>query len=576
MTVIKECKFNYKKRGGTSMKKMMMLVMGILFMASGCSNATGEALIEGVNGAVEINLGESFNALNGVTATNEKGKDVTDQITVEFEPEVAGENGVFTPETSGDYIVRYSLKDNPEITETCFLTVKYTSQGTASVVKEFNFDAVTEDAFNGFKAIHENEAAGDLTIEQGKLSYTVANLGGQASDNRLALEGLTLAEGTTYQYELVMSANQDVTANILVKDDVSGDVLAQQSNVIIGTESQNVSLNFESPEAGTEQGELVIELGGNEVGAIVAIQAINETNFSNPSQSSYTFEQDGEMNGWLVETPNPDQASAEVKDGALVYNATPFSENPWENKVWRNDFAIEKGKTYNLTLAVEASEDMTFTFITKTGDPALVWSQHQLKASDGVKEFNYVFTAEEDKEAEVILELGGQGNSGEGAFKLHQLDVTAYDGYETATTKFSGVAAISSFEMLPAIADLYLDTTNQRLVYEIAAFGEADWHNKVFADKDVLFKEGARYQVELTISSKSDMTGLFAVNPVGTWSPKIVAELKLTSEEQVLTFETDKEQVFDQDMELLFQFGGQGNTGENAVYISNITISEIK
>ena len=219
---------------------------------------------------------------------------------------------------------------------------------------------------------------------------------------------------------------------------------------------------------------------------------------------------------------------------------------------------------------------MTFTFITKTGDPALVWSQHQLKASDGVKEFNYVFTAEEDKEAEVILELGGQGNSGEGAFKLHQLDVTAYDGYETATTKFSGVAAISSFEMLPAIADLYLDTTNQRLVYEIAAFGEADWHNKVFADKDVLFKEGARYQVDLTISSKSDMTGLFAVNPVGTWSPKIVAELKLTSEEQVLTFETDKEQVFDQDMELLFQFGGQGNTGENAVYISNITISEIK
>ena len=90
------------------------------------------------------------------------------------------------------------------------------------------------------------------------------------------------------------------------------------------------------------------------------------------------------------------------------------------------------------------------------------------------------------------------------------------------------------------------------------------------------FKEGARYQVELKISSKSEMTGLFAINPIGTWSPKVVAELKLTPQEQVLTFETDKEQVFDQDMEILFQFGGQGNTGENQVYISEIVISEIK
>ena len=40
---------------------------------------------------------------------------------------------------------------------------------------------------------------------------------------------------------------------------------------------------------------------------------------------------------------------------------------------------------------------MTFTFIVKNGDPALVWSQHQLKATDGVKEFSYLFTPEEIK-----------------------------------------------------------------------------------------------------------------------------------------------------------------------------------
>lgn len=560
------------------MKKLCLMMMTMLsvVMATGCSNATGEASIDGVNGAIEINLGESFNALEGISATNEKGRDITDQIVVEIEPEVVGENGVFTPEESGDYIVRYSLKNNPEVMETCFLTVKYISQGTANVVKTFNFDEVTEDAFNGFIAVHDNDAEGMLTIEQGKLSYTVSKLGNQASDNRLELGDLLLETGTTYQYELMMSANQELNANILVKDEVTGGILAEQSNVKIGTEPQAVSLTVETLDTTIEQGQLVIELGENEVGANIMIQAINEKNFSNPDQSSYTFDRDGEMNGWLIETPNADQASAEVKEGALIYNATPFSENPWENKIWRNDFTVKEGKTYQLTLAVEASEDMTFTFIVKNGDPALIWSQHQLKANDGMKEFSYVFTAEENQEAEVILELGGQENSGEGTFKFHSLDVTAYDGYETSMTKFSGIAAINSFEMLPGIADLYLDTEQHQLVYDIKSFGESDWHNKVYIDKDVTFKEGARYQVELKISSKSEMTGLFAVNPLGTWSPKVVAELKLTPGEQVLTFETDKEQVFDQDMEILFQFGGQGNKGENAVYISEIVISEIK
>lgn len=560
------------------MKKLWLMMMTVfsIFMATGCSNETGEASIEGVNGSVEINLGESFNALEGVSATNEKGKDISDEIIVEFEPEVLGEAGVFTPEESGDYIVRYSLKNNPEVMETCFLTVKYISQGTASVVKTFNFNEVTEDAFNGFLAVHENNAEGKLTIEQGKLSYTVSKLGNQSSDNRVELGNLRLETGVTYQYDLAMIANKEVKVNILVKDEITGEVLAEQSDVKIGTESQTVSLTVESLTTTVEKGTLVIELGENEVGANIGIQSMNETKFSNPNESNYTMDKDGEMNGWIVEIPNAEQGSAEVKDGALIYNAKPFSENPWENKIWRNDFAVEKGKTYQLTLSVEAMTDMTFTFIAKNGDPALVWSQHQLKATDGVKEFSYMFTPEENQDLEVILELGGQGNSGEGTFKFHSLDVTSYDGYENSMIKFSGISSINSFERLPGVADLYLDTEQNQLVYAIKSFGEADWHNKVYIDKDVTFKEGARYRVDLKISSKSDMTGLFAVNPIGTWSPKIVAELKLTPEEQVLTFETDKAQVFDQDMEILFQFGGQGNTGENEVYISEIVISEIK
>lgn len=560
------------------MKKLYLIMMTMLsvFMATGCSNATGEVSIDGINGAIEINLGESFNALEGISAVNEKGKDIADQIVVELEPEVVDENGIFTPEESGDYIVRYSLKNHPEVIETCFLTVKSISQGTANVVKTFNFGEVSEDAFNGFRAVHDNNAEGMLTIEQGKLSYTVSKLGTQASDNRLELGNLLLETGTTYQYELMVSANQELNVNILLKDETTGSVLAEQSNIKVGNKLQTVSLTVEALDTTIEQGQLVIELGENEVGTSIAIQSINETNFLNPNQSSYTFDQEGELNGWIIEMPSADQASAEVKEGMLIYHATPFSENPWENKIWRNDFTVEKGKTYQLTLAVEASEDMTFTFIVRNGDPALVWSQHQLKANDGVKEFTYMFTAEENQEAEIILELGGQENSGEGTFKFHSLDVTSYDGYGTSMTKFSGIASINSFEMLPAIADLYLDTEKQQLVYDIKSFGESDWHNKVYMDKDVTFKEGARYQVELKISSKSEMTGLFAVNPIGTWSPKVVSELKLTPEDQVLTFETDKEQVFDQDMEILFQFGGQGNKGENAVYISEIVISEIK
>ncbi|HAX73141.1 MAG TPA: hypothetical protein DCY20_06420 [Firmicutes bacterium] len=560
------------------MKKLCLMMMTVfsIFMATGCSNETGEAAITGVNSMIEINLGESFNALEGISAVNEKGKDITEQIVVEFEGGVVEKNGILTPEESGDYMVRYSLENHPEVMETCFLTVKNIRQGTANVVKTFNFDEVSEDAFNGLRAVHDNSAEGMLTIEQGKLSYTVSKLGNEVSDNRLELVDLVLETETTYQYELVMSANQELNVNILVKDEATGSVLAEQSNVKVGIESQTVSLTVEDLDTTIEQGQLVIELGDNEVGATIGIQSINEINFLNPTQSSYSFDQDGEQNGWLIEVPSESQASAEVKGGALIYHATPFSENPWENKIWRNDFTVEQGKSYQLRLAVEAENDMTFTFIIKNGDSALVWSQHQLKENDGMKEFSYMFSAEENQEVEIILELGGQDNSGEGAFKFYSLDVTSYDGYDTSMTKFSGIASINSFEMLPAIADLYLDTEKKQLVYDITSFGESDWHNKVYIDQDVTFKEGVRYQVDLKISSKSEMTGLFVVNPIGTWSPKVVAELKLTPEEQVLTFETDKEQVFDQDMEILFQFGGQGNKGENEVYISEIVISEIK
>lgn len=91
-----------------------------IFLTTGCSNETEGVSIDGVNGSVEINLGESFNALEGISATNEKGKDISDEIIVEFDPYVLGEDGIFTPQESGDYIVRYSLKNHPEVMETGF------------------------------------------------------------------------------------------------------------------------------------------------------------------------------------------------------------------------------------------------------------------------------------------------------------------------------------------------------------------------------------------------------------------------------------------------------------------------
>ena len=50
-----------------------------------------------------------------------------------------------------------------------------------------------------------------------------------------------------------MSANQELTANILVKDDATGEVLAEQSGVKIGTELQTVSLTVEALAATVEK-----------------------------------------------------------------------------------------------------------------------------------------------------------------------------------------------------------------------------------------------------------------------------------------------------------------------------------
>ena len=74
----------------------------------------------------------------------------------------------------------------------------------------------------------------------------------------------------------------------------------------------------------------MIELGENEIGSNVKIQSINETNFLNPDQSSYKFDQDGELNGWMIEVQVRIRPLRKLKMERFIYNAKPFSENPWK------------------------------------------------------------------------------------------------------------------------------------------------------------------------------------------------------------------------------------------------------
>ena len=116
------------------MKKTRILfsLLALSLVVTGCKNTPSGSVsktsdtsvttegsaptINGVLDEVSINLGESWNALAGVTATDDTDGDLTAFIEISSIPAIVNNDGVLTPEERGDYFITYSVTNSLNLT----------------------------------------------------------------------------------------------------------------------------------------------------------------------------------------------------------------------------------------------------------------------------------------------------------------------------------------------------------------------------------------------------------------------------------------------------------------------------
>lgn len=169
------------------MKKILSILLAavLAFGLTACAKDSEPPVIEGVVDSAQIAQGESFNALENVTAKDDKDGDITDKIALSSEPNLEFKDGVATPPSPGTYEIIYSVKDKAGNEGNAYTTLTVTrSINKEESYKKYVFDdAAAEDISTfGFAAETANGAAAELKKEEGVLRLDVKNAGADAGD----------------------------------------------------------------------------------------------------------------------------------------------------------------------------------------------------------------------------------------------------------------------------------------------------------------------------------------------------------------------------------------------------------
>ncbi|MFP4187257.1 MAG: hypothetical protein ACLFSU_03695 [Acholeplasmataceae bacterium] len=570
------------------MKKWFSLPVLILFalVLFACEDVTEdeeEPVIEGLPESASIVLSESIDVLEGVTATDYDGNDITSDIVVTVDPDSAViEDGVVTPEDIGTYLITLTVSDDldQEATASLFLEVKEDQTVEEVDRVTLSFDEVAEDAFNGFVAKEMGDEVDALTVEDGKLIYQPIEMGESDGDNQLYRD-MELTAGTAYQIEIEARASREIDGvAFIVNDPREGwDPYDGTWDNALSTDYETLEISF-TAEDDNDEAELLFNVGGqSDEELAIHVRSITVVSFIDPQSTTYPFT-DLDQDGWSV-VEDAGTMSYTVEDEAVTIDVAEFAGGIWEQRLEHESMTLEPEKVYELTYTIHSTESLNYEFLARTEYQVeedigfYVWSNPSLSA-DETRTVSHTFeTTESDIEDFRMLFQFGNQSADSAEITISDIGMTYYDDLETTETRFTGLAdGFDSFEEEPAEATLFIDTENGRLVYDVETFGDTDWHNKVFYD-EALFEEGAKYRVEFEAYASEEIEGFFAINPVGQWNPKVSETFDLTTESATFSYETPNAQQFDQEIELLFQFGAF-NTGSAEIYIESITIIELR
>lgn len=580
----------------------ILLCLSMVISLAACGGENTPPVINGVKDT-SVEAGTEFDALAGVTATDEQDGDITSKIVITSMPEIEFKNGKATITNSGTYELTYSVTDKGGETVEAYATLTVTREtGEQTVLYELDFSSAEADAHGWEAGIAEGvDATGEL--KDGAFVFEIKNPGDGDGAIQLKKAGVEL-KAADYKVKIWAKSTKDTYAHILARNEKAEgwETFGGEYNVRIGTEIAPLELNFTSPGEGSA--ELLLNLGKitpNPDNAsdttpedfTVTIDKIEIYEISGEEHQTPVYTNDfSAADAVTISAGDGASASASTTGGAGVFKIDSY---PTEGGIWSIKADIGLGGN-----AVEADQKYYYSFTIKAekaqAGELLVESATQNDAARA--DFNSIsLNAGEEITVTHTFVAGGSvsdpvirmqiGNPSDGVtantITVSNLEFGKVEGdRETVKT-------IDSFSV-PRTADDYswgtyngTDEDNDRgvgtiwtedgsLFYRIDQGGTTDWYNKLYMNLNL--PADSYFTVEIKAKASKPVSCGFFLNPAGSWDPRVSESIDFTTEEQTFTFDTTDTLILDMDFEMLFQFGSAelADMGEVTIEFTGITI----
>ncbi|MBU0996935.1 MAG: carbohydrate binding domain-containing protein [Firmicutes bacterium] len=416
------------------MKKLFLFALATLtlFTLAACKTVESTTTtlpneaptISGVVAEVEIFEGESWNVLDGVTASDPEDGVLTEDIVVTSIPALTITAGVVTPENTGDYYFTYAVTDSQgeEVEEYTTLTVKpVVSEKEEFINYEFNSG---EADLNGFEVGFTSPAEGTYEASKGVLTIDVTNNGDSDWHAKLFKTGLIIEKGNTYKFTVRMKASEVVGMHFIINDAEAGwSPYGGTWNMEVGTDFADYSIEFLANNS-SDNTEFLLQFGGNTFDTLTNPEAFelvvdSITVKETPSILEETVHEDdfSTDNAGVFEVGIGETAtgSSVIENGELKVSLTENGDADWHAKIFKTGIQIESGATYIFTIRMKASQDVKLHYIINNAEAG--WSPYtgswNLAVGTEYADYTLEFIANEaSANAEFLVQFGGDNFDG--------------------------------------------------------------------------------------------------------------------------------------------------------------------
>lgn len=556
------------------------LLLGSLLTTVGCGNSNSNTTssintsipeISGVKFEAEIIVRESYNLLEGISASDDIDGNITNKITYEIYPSYETniiENDIFTPYQTGEYEIAYHVSNSLGMEAYSKYTTLTVSPGYGEKVQSHEIDFSSID-MDGWEYKIDDNVQGTIEINKSKL---VLDIEDNTNKGEISLfKKMNLVESTDYELQITFASSS------------AGDILINQDSISIEEGSNDLKYNFNY----INDLEFTLNIDFTSLNNSFKIEiekvSIKETY---GSEEKVNLLKDFDLSAQNVaysQLGGGSEANITASKDEITFDILKAgAENGvWQTRLMINTFTSLNPGKYVLSLDIESSQPYQKGF-------ELIFYTGEIEKGLGKELYDLKLAANEKKELSMDIDLTVSKQEIIFCLQLGQLD----DGVSSTTIKVSNVKII---KFVGNKKEIYNETKfmaenvncynsndegaygkayceNNNLIYEINSFGSNDWHNKLVFSK-IALESFKLYTIEIEAKADREVKANIFINQANSdWNPNLSGLITFNENLSTISISMSSHIMQTDDYELYLQFGGLNTNIETKIEIQKIKI----